>query len=136
MFMIQIDDANNGFGKIRIGDFEERFSISTDLAPEELVALWIDELEKIVESNADSVFLPTWMKNDVVERAWTFYRISETVHIQENLLMVAGNHKFGDDSYPDRKTVSEDGDPISEWHVGVEDLSAFLKTKTPYGING
>lgn len=65
--------------------------------------------------------------------AWIFYRGSESVFIQQHLLVdgwtgcIDGAGKIV--GIPDRTTVSEEGLPISEWRTTIAAIREFVTNR-------
>jgi hypothetical protein len=62
---------------------------------------------------------------------WPLYRLDDTVHVQNQILFMDAlpGPLLPHDPYvhvAERRTVSEDGSPISEWRVPVADVEHFL----------
>lgn len=132
MFAIVLDrgheqaDRDGAIGKITLGSFTESFPVS--VCYQQLSALekaWHTELERLV-AGADCVALRTSDRF-----LWCLYRSGEDVLVQqllitddwEGCLDARGNIL----ALPARQTISEDGDPISEWRVEVADVREFLR---------
>lgn len=127
MFDIIYIDPPNSIGAISIGDFSEDFEVITDLSSDEIQNLWETELACLTDGSCNSILLPTWFENGIVDRAWALYKVNNDVYIQELLLCVTGKHEFRVDVIPERETCSEDGDRISEWKTKIDDIICFLE---------
>ncbi len=124
MFDIQLlkeseADLNGArLGKITIGNFVERFAcypIEVDDDVNELPMTWQQNLELLFTGCSK-------VKLDHDPRiSWVVYREGETCFIQQ-IMFVDGVKS----NIPERITVNEDGNSISEWSVNLEDISAFL----------
>ena len=102
-------------GEIRIGTFAERFACSGVEPAEELEAKWRSQLRLLLqgESKVALVHDPRF--------AWIVYRIGNDCHVQQHLY-VEGTFE----SLPNRCTVNEDGERISEWKTNTAEIEQFL----------
>jgi len=126
MFEIQLLKGERGpdgqrLGVITVGDFTERFACcaiigNVDALPEQ----WLTALRSLCDG-ALSVALvhdPRF--------AWLIYREAENCFVQQRMSL------DGDlQSIPPRETVTEDGDRISEWAVGLPEIRQFVETQQP-----
>ena len=126
MFSIIYTDPPNSIGTISIGDFQEDFEVTTELNYYDIQNLWETELIRFTNDSCNSILLPTWFENNIVNRAWVLYKVHNNVYIQERLLCVTGKYEFRINSIPERETHSEDGDSISEWEIKIDDIINFI----------
>jgi hypothetical protein len=64
---------------------------------------------------------------------WVMYLVGNDVYIQNHVLFMDELDEPFDESdfikfVPERETVTEDGEPISEWKVSIEDIRQALVT--------
>jgi hypothetical protein len=115
----------NRLGEIRVSSFVERFAVYPfDGSVEDVAARWKHELRLLIDGGS-AVGLPT-----ASNMTWVLYRIGKKVLVRQMLMLpgigptLARNGKVVE--IPERATVNEDGDPISEWVTSVEAISAFV----------
>lgn len=115
-------------GRIVIGDFSERFALAP--APpvptvEGLPAAWRLGLARLLTAEDATAVLRT----DPMQ-AWVLYREGSVVHIQQHLLVPGWEGELDAKGSvvrpPPRETLTEDGDPISEWRTSIDAIRAFL----------
>jgi hypothetical protein len=133
-------DEDNGdraaVGRITIGEFEENFHASLfEWEKQTYETQWLHSLERFLAGAKSEVLITFYVnpKDSSNLEWWALYRgEGDTVHVQNQLLFynqldrefsVAEASSF----LSDRRTVSEDGDPISEWHIALGDLESFCK---------
>jgi hypothetical protein len=128
-------------GSIKIGDFEERFESSLEFWTKPLYECqWSGGVKRIVDG-APSSCLITSITNPRTANFiewWALYRLSaREVAVQNQLLFLDALQSPFDELNPylsigERKTVSENGQSISEWRISVESLRDFLRrTEAP-----
>jgi hypothetical protein len=126
------------WGLITIGSFQERFIASLDYwNAADYARHWKQAIRRIIQFSPSSCLI-TSMYDPVTANYvywWTMYRINRTVFIQNQIFFLDKlstpfnpNNPFT--SIPERETVNEDGDEISEWSTTVEELEAFLQDRT------
>jgi hypothetical protein len=134
-FSIAALPDRDGMGEIVIGAFRERFSLDqSDWSSADYVASWRSAVAELL-AGAPAVALMTSSarpETELVRRAWTLYRQAETIFVQDRLFVPA-DHAFALDTtgrvvdLAPRETMSETGEPISQWETTVEALSDFLR---------
>lgn len=112
-------------GEICVGTFAERFAVYPfDGTAEAVAARWSGELRRLLEG-AVAVGLPT-----APNMAWVLYRSDREVIVQQMLMLPAVGPKLAQGGrvvdIPERTTVNEDGDRISEWMTTIEAVAAFV----------
>ena len=131
-FHISIEDDR---GTIRIGSFEETFSVDTGhYEATEYVNQWLDALSQLADEGRP-VALMTWMsppETPANRRGWVLYPEEGDVFIQEHLF-VHGDHESRLDDrgvvieIPARETHSEDGERLPEWQTSIFNIQSFIK---------
>lgn len=125
------------YGSIVIDDFQERFHASTTYwSKDDYVKQWVAALEDITgESKKNSSALVASMydpshANFIV--CWALYREGDAVFVQNRILML--NELTGEFDIKElgqyvgeRKTITDDGDKISEWTTSVDALQECLR---------
>lgn len=130
MFKLEIIEEGTGdpdidsLGQITIGNFKEMFEVSLrDNSVQKTMAQWTEELKKLLDG-AHAVAIRTQAL-----RAWILYRHDDTVYVQDQLIVDGWGGTLGADGeiikLPRRKTVTSDGDPISEWETTIEAIRVF-----------
>jgi len=121
-------------GRITLGEFSEEF-----VAPlvfwkaDDYRRQWREAAERILDSGKRSCFVAA-MRESPLDGAifiWPAYRDGEAVYIQHKLLLPEMVKGSIDSSNPyaqvaERRTVSEEGELISEWRVSAGDIARFL----------
>jgi CdiI N-terminal domain len=97
-------------GEVTVGDFVERFAIWPSSAPD-----WKAELQRLIDG------APVVALIHDPRFAWVVYREGDACFVQQRLSL---DGRF--DGLLPRKTVMEDGDPISEWATSIEEISNFV----------
>lgn len=104
-------------GRISIGDFSERFACHAAAVPvEQFMNVWRDQLQSLLDGRTAIA-----LQHDP-SFAWIVYREGEQCYVQQ---MLAINGNF--DSISPRCTLSEGGERISEWPIGLKSIAQFLK---------
>ena len=113
-------------GQIRVGQFSERIVVAA-LPGQDVSALpteWRRNLRELLE-RVDAVALRTQP-----HEVWVLYRCDSAVFVQNQMLVPDWPGSLSVEgavvSVPGRQTVTEDGDPISEWATSVADVRDFL----------
>jgi hypothetical protein len=121
-------------GRITLGEFSEEF-----VAPlvfwmaDDYRRQWREAAERISDGCERSCFVAA-MRESPLDGAiflWPAYRDGEAVYIQHKLVLPGLVEGGFDPSNPyaqvgERRTVSEEGELISEWQVAVGDVARFL----------
>lgn len=97
-------------GEITVGDFVERFAYVASTASE-----WKAELQRLIDGA-----LVVALVHDP-RFAWVVYREGDRCFVQQRFSL--------DGQFLDllpRETVTEDGDPISEWVTTLEEIRHFV----------
>lgn len=122
-------------GRIILGEYEEDFvSLIGFWSPRDYECQWRTAIERMVRMGCDSCLItsihdPT--ESDI-GRWWLLYPDRGIVHVQEALLLF--NQLSGQLSVDDpygailpRRTYNEEGMPISEWDLPLQDFVEFLR---------
>jgi hypothetical protein len=132
MFRIELkpvfDRSTDGarMGQISIGDFTEEFSVIwTDTMPAAPEKHWRKALENLIGGTEAVALLAS------PNRAWIAYRVGNDVFVQDQLI---GAQEWPGSidalgqltNAPVRKTISEDGQKISEWRTSIHEIKTFL----------
>jgi hypothetical protein len=121
-------------GRITLGEFSEEF-----VAPlvfwtaDDYQRQWREAAERILDGFEQSCFVAA-MRESPLDGAiflWPAYRFGDVVYFQHKLLLpevVKGNFEPSNPyaQVEERRTLSDDGEPISEWQVSVGDIARFL----------
>jgi hypothetical protein len=121
-------------GRITLGEFSEEF-----VAPlvfwtvDDYQRQWREAAGRILNGCERSCFVASMRESplDAVIFLWTAYKDGRTVYIQHKLVMPELVKGGFDTSNPyaqvgERRTMSEEGEQISEWQVSVGDVARFL----------
>lgn len=136
MFAIEIVDRTYpiGRGRIQLGDFEEAFEISFEYwSPEEYEQQWLNALHRLLTEGGMSALITSVTDPESANFLWWWpaYRDDEVVVFQNAVLLLDDlRESFELSRYeefiPPREQRTEDGEPISEWHVSTSDVYDFL----------
>ena len=121
-------------GRITLGDFSEEFvSPLAFWAAGDYRRQWREAAERILGGCKRSCFVAAMRESplDGVIFLWPAYRSGEAVYIQHKLLLPELVEGSFNPSNPyaqvdERQTLSDDGEPISEWQVSAGDIARFL----------
>jgi hypothetical protein len=126
--------AGELLGWIKLGDFQENFSSGlfewTQSTYEEQ---WKGALHSLLNGATKSALITFYVSPQYGHHLewWPLHRVDELVYVQNHLLLydqltrpflAAEAISF----VKDRQTISEDGEKISEWCVGLDDIKFFL----------
>jgi hypothetical protein len=121
-------------GLITFGEFSEEFVAPlTFWTMDDYRRQWREAAGRILNGNERSCFVAAMRvsPHDGAVFLWPAYRDGEAVHIQHKLLLPEIVKGIFDTSNPyaqisERRTMTEGGEPISEWQVSVADIALFL----------
>jgi hypothetical protein len=122
-------------GLIVLGDSTEDFlSNLREWTESQYREQWARSIRSLVEGKRKAVLITTFSSPTVASHLewWALYRLGERVFAQ-NQLVFFDNLKSEFDAHRaveflrDRQTENEEGLPISEWSVSMDDLRAFAK---------
>jgi CdiI N-terminal domain len=98
---------------------------------------WEAALTRIYDGNDKSCLITSMFEPSTANFIflWALYLDGSIVHIQNQILFLEKLDKPFLETNPyesirDRKTVSDEGDKISEWDVDVNDIKMYLDYKT------
>jgi hypothetical protein len=135
----------SAIGRITAGELDEEFASGLyEWDKETYESQWLDSLKRFVNGAGKAVLI-TWYVNPKEStnlQWWALYRAEGgIVHVQNHLPWYDNlGREFSVDEassfLDERITISEEGLSISEWHVPIRDIEAFLerlntKTSTP-----
>ena len=133
-FDIRIVAGDQPKAVITIGDFVESCPLVGDWPASQYQTRWIKSLQSLVQGQT-SVALPLGTRISGLNDApliWVFFRDSEDVFVQQVMLAPGSEWEIGSDgeliSSAPRETMSEDGEPISEWQTDVDAIRQFLNS--------
>jgi hypothetical protein len=126
--------------KIIMDDFREKFFISLEYWQEaDYITQWKEGLQKITVEKAKQSLLVADIgkpKRDRYIATWAMYREGSVVFVQNTHLRInqksrkllkKREYKFIYDLLQPRQTLTQSGNPISEWQISVSSLEAFLR---------
>jgi hypothetical protein len=117
-------------GRTTLGSHREEFLASLgEWSRAQYERHWSDAARRIVSESDRTLFFTS-----AFQFCWTMWRQSEDVFVQERLLIPATWLEPFDPSDPWRQIgehhlVSDDGSPISEWRLHVDDIRDFLNRR-------
>lgn len=129
------------YGKIIVGDFQERFATSlATWSRDEYHLHWRKALERLVTGGDRTALITDYTghtEHPTPESYliwWPLYRDGVAVYVQNHILFLGQlNRPFSAerpwDSVRDRQVVNEDGRSISEWTTTVEEIEHFLSQR-------
>jgi hypothetical protein len=127
----------NGRGTIVIGDFQENFTSGLAFwTPEQYLENWCNVL-RLMLSGAERGCFITHMDSDLkgdngYGMAWEFYRLDEVIAFHNRLIIpeapIEGLASMDPGPWMnDYRSVTEDGQRISEWRIPRKNLRVNLK---------
>jgi hypothetical protein len=103
-------------GRITVGDFTERFPChDACVSVDEFVTLWKSQLRSLFEGQ------PAVALVHDPRFAWIVYREGPQCFVQQRFSLDGCFEMI-----EPRQTVSEDGDRISEWSIGLQAIAEFI----------
>lgn len=123
-------------GKLEIGGFSEGFHAPiSHWDRKQYLSQWMKGFEAILEDSNKSAFITAMYDPTKANFIfwWVMYLVGSDVYIQNHvLLMDELDEPFDEFDFqkfvPERETVTEDGEPISEWKVSIDDVRQALVT--------
>jgi hypothetical protein len=123
-------------GEIQIGKFHETFVASLSYWNKlDYLMQWEVALTRIYSGNDKSCLITSMFDPSIANFIflWVLYLDGSIVHVQNQILFLEELDKPFLEKNPyefirDRKTVSDEGDKISEWDVDVNDIKTCLGT--------
>jgi hypothetical protein len=138
--------SGSAYGEIRIGSFRERFESDLSFwSTSDYERQWRTGASRILQT--DRAALITSMGDPSSAnfiRWWPMYRQGEMVIFHEHLLFLEElttpfDPEMTEKFVRDRETLTEDGQPISEWTTSLDTIRAFLtaaQRQLPVGPSG
>jgi hypothetical protein len=124
------------WGRITLGHFREEFQAPLyEWAPGDYVAHWLESAERLVVGAPVAVFLTHMVRpDDAYHLGWPAWREGERVFVQERLFLREHLNGTFDPDNPEvhagsRQELSPEGERISQWQVGLDDVAAFLERR-------
>jgi len=123
-------------GKIQIGSFSETFEVALNYWRQpDYRRQWYTGIKRIVDGSTTSCLITSIVDPSTANfiHWWPIYRVDEEVVFQNHLLFmdaIAGGQFQDTDPYrfvPERETVSDDGESVSEWVAPLQSLKQFLE---------
>lgn len=136
MFSIALTDIRRpaGRGEIRLGDFREEFEVVFEYwSPEDYERQWFEALNILLEEGKPSALITSLTDPDNANFLfwWPAYYEGDHIVFQNSVLLLDElASPFVLSRYaefvPPRERMTEDGEPISEWKIPIEDIREFL----------
>jgi hypothetical protein len=131
------DMPHCNIGEICIGSFREKFASDTTFWPRSRYEQqWIAAARQIMTA-ARAAMITSLVEpsSSNFVRWWALYRDGDSIAMQEQLCFLDELHESFDPErvgryVRQRETISEDGQPISEWFTTVAAVSDFLKRRS------
>ncbi len=135
--------ASTRFGVIKIGDFEERFEVSTEFwTPARYESQWAEALSRLGPNSPKSCLITSITDPATANFLfwWPTYLVGQSLHFQNHVLFFSELKGTFDPNnpyphIPDRSTTSETGEQISEWVIPFSDVvgakKALLDVSSP-----
>lgn len=135
MFRIEIRDEGRPVGKgwIQLGDFGEHFEMVFEYwSPAQYRQHWLEEISRVVDGAPVGALISSMTDPNTANFLfwWPMYRERDLVIFHNQMLLLSSLERpfrlaEHSASVSPRESISEDGDPISEWVVPVADLARF-----------
>lgn len=124
-------------GLLKIGEFAEEFQASLSYWDRRKYLIqWKEALERLFKGENSSAFVTNMYDPSTANFIfwWVMYLIGDNVHIQNHVLFLDElEGKFDETELykfiPERETVTEEGEPISEWVVKLSDIREYLNSQ-------
>ena len=134
------DEPGVALGEITLGTFVEVFEMAlTTWNVEHYQQQWDEGIQRILSCASKSCLITSFWseKNALGGEWWMMYRVQDQVVIQNQLIrpdVFDQRYKNFDadnpySSIPDRKTVTDDGQKISEWSVPFNQITPLPPLK-------
>lgn len=131
-------DEKAAYGMLTIGAFQERFVVPLGFwEVAHYRKHWRDSLTRITESRLTSCLITAMYDPSKANfiHWWPLYPDADLVRIQNQLLFLRDLREPFDVRnpfrfIPPRETVSDEGEPISEWVVTLEEIMWFLQVSS------
>lgn len=130
IFFIQFTDRRKKLARIQAGSFSESFCVHSSLSTTALEEVWLRELAALLGTKK-KVALPIEGDSRSLAHGWVFYRHEGSAFIQDRLFPEGFDPATS--RIPQRETVTEEGDKVSEWSVPLSDIAEFLRRRASLG---
>jgi CdiI N-terminal domain len=128
--------SESAYGELVLGSHRERFLTPFSFWNKKRYRnQWKEGLRRLVtEERSCLITAITDPSKSACLTWWPMYRLGDQVHIQNHLLIYSDLPTPFDQAnpyahIPERETVSESGEKISEWTVSLRDIQAFLNSR-------
>lgn len=117
-------------GSLEIGEFNEDFHASLSYWDRNsYLSQWKGALDRLLSGESCSAIVTTMYDPSTANFIfwWVMYLIGDNVHIQNHVLFLDGLERPFDEAdlysfIPEREIQNDEGEPISEWVVGVSEI--------------
>jgi contact-dependent growth inhibition (CDI) system CdiI-like immunity protein len=124
------------WGRLTLGHLREEFQAPLCAwASSDYAAHWLEMARRLVQGAPVTVFLTHMAGPDApYHLGWPAWREGDRVFVQERLFLREQLNGPFDPEYPEvhagvRQALSVEGEPISEWQIGVRDVANFLERR-------
>jgi hypothetical protein len=133
-----LDGGVFALGSLSLGAFLEDFHASLSYWDRDrYLAQWREGLDRLVNGEIRSAVVTSMYDPRIADYIfwWPMYAIGDSIHLQNQILFLNDLGEPFDEAEPyrfvrERETISEDGQPISEWTVSLSDIETFLRLPT------
>jgi hypothetical protein len=124
------DGWHGRWGRTVLGDYQERFVAPVEgWRPADYERQWILAARRLIAGHASSAF-----SIEAGRLWWTAWRVGDDVVFQQRLLVAEEMRpawSASADAIPyelvgERRSLSDEGDQVSEWRVPLDDIREFL----------
>ena len=126
-------DLKSRLGAITIGSYVERFVAATEYWDITRYRYhWHEAITRILQGSVKSALITSMYDPAVANFIywWPMYRLGQIVQFQNHILFLNELEQFDPNDpfhfVPERITINDDGEKISEWSASIEDLERFL----------
>jgi len=120
-------------GELVLGGHRENFRASLYLWSKlDYEAQWRNAIEALLGGIDKSALIVEYVgpESSICLEWWPMYRLGDVIHIQDHLLFYDQlpepfSLEKASSFIRDRRTVDEDGNPISEWNVSLSEVENF-----------
>lgn len=133
---IGYDPETEAVGKVLFGDFEEHFTAWLGFWKQEnYEGQWSEGLARVLAGLPSCLITninrPDCAREEYIMRAWLLYPVGELAVVHEKLFFAdqleadfCATQPY--EHVPDRKSLSDDGEEISEWRIELAAIRQFL----------
>ena len=129
-------DGLFNWGRLTLGRFQDEFQAPLyEWAPGDYAAHWLESARRLLGGAPVAVFLTHMVRPDAAYHVgWPAWREGDRVYVQERLFLREHLNGTFDPECPEvhvgrRQEVSDEGERISQWEVGVRDLADFIERR-------